>query len=374
MKIVADTNIPFLKGIAEAYGEVVYLKGTDFTKEAIRDADALIVRTVTHFGKEMLEGSRVKLICTATIGYDHIDTAYCDTHGISWTNAPGCNSGSVEQYIASVLIVMAQRKGFCLKEKTIGIVGVGNVGKKVARVCRALGMRVLLNDPPREQAEGEDEFVSLDTIQKESDVITFHTPLAREGKYATYHLADKEFFDHLGKQPIVINAARGGIIDTAAIKNALRHKLVSGAVIDCWENEPNIDLDYMNLADIATPHIAGYSADGKANATRMSLEAIARFWSLSQDPIAGITIPQVENPIIDWVTLGGNKLEQAILKTYNPMTDHDALMTDPSLFSSLRGNYPLRREYLSYTLKNIDNAADRAALIQLGFICEEGVK
>ncbi len=368
MKIIADKNIPFLKGIAESYAEVVYLAGADFTKEAIKDADALIVRTVTHFGRDLLDDSKVKLICTATIGYDHIDTAYCDVHGIKWTNAPGCNSGSVEQYIASVLITMAQRKGFFLKDKTIGIVGVGNVGKKVALVCKALGMRVLKNDPPREEAEGSGEFVSLDTIKKEADIITFHTPLNKEGKYATYHLADASFFGSLGKTPILINAARGSIIDTQSIKEALVKKRISGAVIDCWEKEPTIDLEYMQLADIATPHIAGYSADGKANATRMSLEAIAEFWDLTKDPIKNITIPQVQNSIIDWSTLEGNKLEKAILMTYNPIEDHNRLIGSPADFSSLRGNYPLRREYLSYTIKNVDNDEDKLVLQKLGFV------
>lgn len=371
MKIVADKNIPFLKGVAEAYGEVVYLAGADFSKEAIKDADALIVRTVTHFDKELLENSNVKLICTATIGYDHIDTEYCDSHGIKWTNAPGCNSGSVEQYIASVLIVMAQRKGFFLKDKTIGIVGVGNVGKKVALVCEALGMRVLKNDPPRESIEGRGEFVSLDVIKNEADIITFHTPLIREGNNATYHLANDLFFDSLGKTPLIINAARGGIIDTGAIKEALTNGLISGAIIDCWEKEPAIDLDYMNMADIATPHIAGYSADGKGNATRMSLESIADFWSLSKEPINEIVIPQVENPVIDWSILEGNKLEKAILMTYNPIEDHNRLINQPSDFSSLRGNYPLRREYLSYTVKNVDNYQDKAKLKKLGFTVDE---
>ncbi|PXV62854.1 erythronate-4-phosphate dehydrogenase [Dysgonomonas alginatilytica] len=368
MKIVADKNIPFLRGVAEAYGEVTYLAGADFSKEAIKDADALIVRTVTHFGKELLEGSTVKLICTATIGYDHIDTDYCDAHGIKWTNAPGCNSGSVEQYIASALVVIAQQNNFLLKGKTIGIVGVGNVGKKVALVCEALGMRVLKNDPPRQEAEGSDEFVSLDTIKKEADIITFHTPLVREGKYATYHLADFAFFGSLAKNPIIINAARGGIIDTSAIKKALIEKQISGAIIDCWEKEPVIDLEYMKLVDIATPHIAGYSADGKGNATRMSLEAIADFWSLSKEPIGKVVIPQVENPVIDWSILNGDKLEQAILMTYNPTEDHKRLVSNPADFSSLRGNYPLRREYLSYTVENVDNAADKAVLQKIGFI------
>lgn len=221
MKIVADKNIPYLRGIAEHFGEVTYLDGAAFDQDAIKDADTLIIRTVTHFGEEILKDTNVKLICSATIGYDHIDTAYCDSHGIAWTNAPGCNSGSVQQYIISTLITVAQKKGFDLKDKTIGIVGVGNVGKKVAKACEILGMKVLLNDPPRQKTEGG-SFVDLQIIKEEADIITFHTPLTKEGEYKTYHLADENFFSSLEKKPLIINSARGGIIDTNAIKNALK--------------------------------------------------------------------------------------------------------------------------------------------------------
>ena len=187
-------------------------------------------------------------------------------------------------------------------------------------------------------------------------------------KHATYHLADQLFFESLGKTPIIINAARGAIIDTAAIKKALIDKQIAGAIIDCWEKEPSIDLDYMNMVDIATPHIAGYSADGKGNATRMSLASIADFWALSKEPLSKIVIPQVDNPAIDWAVLDGNKLEKAILITYDPTEDHNRLISNPYAFSTLRGNYPLRREYLSYTVKNVYKDADKALLQKLGFI------
>lgn len=369
MKIIADKNIPFLRGIAESFGDVTYLPGQDFTKENIKDADTLIVRTVTHFGQENLENSKVKLICSATIGYDHINTGYCEQHGITWHNAPGCNSGSVQQYIASALITIARKKGFSLREKTIGIIGVGNVGKKVASVAEILGMCVLKNDPPRQESEQSDEFVDIETIKREADIITFHTPLVRDGKYPTSHLADEQFFKSLGRNPIIINSARGGIIDTPAIKNAIKNNLISGAIIDCWEKEPDIDLDYMRMVDIATPHIAGYSADGKANATRMSLESLARYWRLSEEPIKGITIPQIEDSIIDYSqSKYGNMVEDIILRTYNPLEDYQRLLDNPAQFSSLRGNYPLRREYPAYTVQSIDNKKDEELLRKLGFI------
>jgi len=368
MKIIADKNIPYLKGVADSYGSVIYLDGSDFTHEAIKDAEVLIVRTVTRFDEPILKDTKVKLICSATIGYDHIDTVYCDAHGITWRNAPGSNSGSVQQYIVSSLITMAQKKGFRLNDKTIGIVGVGNVGKKVAKACEILGMKVLLNDPPRQRTEGGNRFVSLEKIKEEADIITFHTPLTKAGTDRTFHLADKDFFSALGKRPIIINSARGGIIDTDAIKRAINEGDISGAIIDCWENEPQIDLEYMNLADIATPHIAGYSADGKANATRMSLESIADFYDMDKEPVSKIRVPESANPIIDLSKYQGsaNKVFDTVLETYNPMADFVRLKTAPDTFKQLRNEYPLRREYFAYT---VINASDQEAAIlkSLGF-------
>lgn len=370
MKIVADKNIPFLKGIAEHFGTTEYLTGADFTHDAILDADTLIVRTVTHFDEAMLEGTNVKLLCTATIGFDHIDTNYCDTHGIVWKNAPGCNSSSVQQYIVSALLVMAQNKGFNLKDKTIGIVGVGNVGKKVAKACKVLGMRVLLNDPPREKEEGGESFVSLEKIKEEADIITFHTPLTKEGEYKTYHLADADFFSSLNRRAIIINSARGAIVDTSAIKKAIGNREIEGATIDCWESEPNIDMEYMNMVDIATPHIAGYSADGKANATRMSLESVANFYGMDKTILSEVQPPQPTNPIIDLNSFDANRrIESAILTTYNPTDDFDRLKNSPSTFKDQRNNYPLRREYSAYTVLNA-NREEKHILNELGFICK----
>lgn len=370
MKIIADKNIPFLKGIAEFYGETEYLSGSEFTRESIKDADALIVRTVTRFDKEILEGSKVKIICSATIGYDHIDTQYCDSHNILWKNAPGCNSASVQQYVVSALIDMANKQGFELKDKTIGIIGVGNVGSKVAKACEILGMRVLLNDPPRATKESNTiSFVSIDRIKAEADIITFHTPLTKDGMYRTYHMGDENFFDTLSQKPIIINSARGGIIDTESIKKAIKKNKISGAVIDCWENEPSIDSEYIQLVDIATPHIAGYSADGKANATRMSLESIAEFFGMDKSPLQAIKPPVALKPVMDVALLETNSVvEKAILYTYDPQEDDIQLRKDPGQFKILRNNYPLRREYSAYTIKGKLTKQDVDILAALGFI------
>lgn len=344
MKIIIDNKIPYInEAISQIADEVLYVPGKDFTPELVRDADALIIRTRTHCNRELLEGSRVKFIATATIGFDHIDTDYCRRSGITWTNAPGCNSASVAQYIESALSLLKLAKGKKLDEMCIGIVGVGNVGSKIIKVAESQGMRVLLNDLPREEKEGNAAFCSLERIAQECDVITFHVPLYKEGKYKTLHLADDSFFRSLKRKPILINTSRGEVVDTHALLNALQTGWVSEAIIDVWENEPDIHPELLDKAFIATPHIAGYSADGKANATRMSLDAVCRFFGIK----AAYTIlpPAPENNIIQ-----ATSQEEAFLKIYNPRRDSDALKAHPEHFEQLRGNYPLRREKNAYTI------------------------
>lgn len=371
MKILADAHIPYLRGIAEQFGEIEYLPGNQFSKETISDKDALIVRTVTHFGEEILSGTNVKLICSATIGFDHIDTEYCDTYGISWRTAPGCNANSVEQYVTASLLYLADKYKFDLKEKTIGIVGVGNVGSKVEIACKKLGMHVLLNDPPLVEmmyaSSLSRQFVDLETIKRESDLITLHTPLTKTGKHKTYHLADEQFFNTLGKKPFIINSCRGSVVDNIALKNALKSEKISGVVIDCWENEPNIDTELLRLVDIATPHIAGYSADGKWMATKMSLENLNDFFELGIHPIKLIPLPSPENTVIDLKNIEPFKqLAYAVWKTYNPMEETKNLQENPDKFYWFRSNYPLRREYYAYEIKNADSEII-PVLKQLGF-------
>ena len=336
MKVIVDNKIPYIKGnIEKIADEVVYLPGHAFSKEEVKDADALIVRTRTLCNAELLEGSSVKFIATATIGFDHIDVDYCREAGIVWTNCPGCNAGSVEQYVHASLLLLKHHKGLDLKKAVLGIVGVGHVGKRVQRMAEALGMRVLLNDPPREDS-GEPGFVSLQTIAEESDVITFHTPLNREGKYKTFHLADAGFFSGLKRTPSIINSSRGEVVDASALLDALEEGKVKDAVIDTWEGEPDISLELLRKVFIGTPHIAGYSADGKANATRMSLEALCRYFGKT----AEFSIIPPALPLKTY----SDDAEKAYLEVYNPMEDSARLKENPEKFEWFRGNYPLRRE------------------------------
>lgn len=371
MKVVIDDKIPYIKGALEPFAEVVYLPGSKTTPEIVSNADAIITRTRTKCNEALLAGSSVKFIATATIGFDHIDTSYCDKTGIVWTNAPGCNSSSVEQYIASALMVLSEKKGFKLADKTIGIVGVGNVGSKVARIAEIFGMKVLLNDPPRARKEGSEAFVDLKEIFEKADIITLHVPLNPEGEDKTYHLADEDFFARLRKKPIVINSCRGEVTDTQAFKEALKSGKISGAVIDCWENEPNIDLELLNMVDLATPHIAGYSKDGKANGTSMSIQALSRFFGLGIDDwtCKNVELPETIEVVID----GTNKseeqiLREAVLATYDIREDDQRLRNSVETFEKQRGDYPVRREFPVYSItsKNIDQT-NIEKLKKLGF-------
>ncbi len=343
MRVVIDNKIPYIKGVIENLAdEVVYLEGKDFSSSAVRDADALIIRTRTRCNRSLLEGSKVKFIATATIGFDHIDTDYCREAGIEWCNAPGCNAASVAQYVTSVLLLLQRDKGLSLKDVCLGVVGVGHVGSKVVEVGLSLGMKVLQCDPPR-VANGEKGFLPLEALKESCDVLTFHTPLTRNGECPTYHLVDENFFDSLPQHPYLINTSRGEVIDNHALLKALQRGEVRDAVIDVWEGEPDINRELLKQVFIGTPHIAGYSADGKSNATRMALDAFCRFFHIKAD--YQILPPPPSQPIL-YVT---DRFEAQLL-SYNPYTDSAALKLHPEQFEYLRGHYPLRRELSAYTL------------------------
>ena len=377
MKIVVDDKIPYIRETLERLAdEVVYKKGSAIGPEDVKDADALIVRTRTRCDEQLLKGSKVQFVATATIGYDHIDTAWCEQNGIEWTNCPGCNSGSVAQYIESALLTLIENGELRIENYdnqtsavnqgvqsnhnsqfstlnsplTLGVVGCGHVGSKVCRVGERLGMRVLVNDPPLEASLNPSErrdlptdsilplplervgvrlFVPLETIAREADIITFHVPLDE----TTRHLADETFFKKLRRKPVIINSSRGGVVDEQALLKAMDEGLVSQAVIDTWEGEPNISRTLLYKTFIGTPHIAGYSADGKVNADNMVIEALCRHFSLALPP-------KIEPPKLpEGFSYTGNTLE-----LYNVMNDSRKLKTYPESFEDLRGNYPLRRE------------------------------
>ena len=332
MKIIVEANIPYIKGLLETFGEVIYLPAKSIDATAVKDADALFVRTRTRCDSTLLAGSRVKFVATATIGTDHIDLDYCRNAGIEVCNAPGCNAPAVAQYVFSV--IGHYMNGSPVKGMTLGVVGVGHVGSIIARWGERLGMKVLRCDPPRQQREGG-EFASLNDIAAKADFVTFHTPLTTGGENPTFHLADKDFFKAVRSCRLLINSARGGVVDETALKAALDEGSVMAAAIDCWEHEPAIDASLLDRLFAGTPHIAGYSKEGKMRATTMALEGFERHFGVT---VAGK--PTVEAPL-----LGAdiNSIGEA-MSSYNPLDDTARLASDLTAFESLRNNYDLRDE------------------------------
>jgi erythronate-4-phosphate dehydrogenase len=378
LRIIADEKIPFLLGILEPFADVKYLPGNKITRDSLMQADALLIRTRTKCDKSLLEGTPVKFIATATIGFDHIDTEYCESKNIRWVNAPGCNSSSVQQYITAVLLMLAHKLDFSFSEKTLGIIGVGNVGLKVNEVALLLGMKVKLNDPPRARREGSAGFVTRDEILETCDIITLHVPLAREGEDRTFHLFDSNLFGQMKEGAWLINTSRGEVVETNALKNALSSGKLNGAVLDVWENEPNIDLELLRNAYISTPHIAGYSTDGKANGTAMVVQALSRYFNL---PLLGFYPKSLPGPLSQTICIDGTGkpclqiVHDTVMHTYPIMKDHIRLQRSPESFEIQRGNYPNRREFPAFKVK-LSNGKIRAAEIleTLGFSVKNEIK
>ncbi len=372
MKIIADNKIPFLRGALEPYAEVVYLPGKETTAEVVKDADALITRTRTICNEALLAGSKVKVIATATIGFDHIDTAWCEANGIIWKNAPGCNSWSVKQYVTALLVTLARNRGLDLSKMTLGVVGVGNVGSKVAEAASILGMKVLLNDPPRERREGPSSFVSLDYLVAHSDIITLHVPLQKSGPDASWHLFDAARLAQMRPTQILINSSRGPVVDNKALKAALAERRIAGACLDVWEGEPELDPELVELLDITTPHIAGYSADGKANGTTAAVRTVASVLGFPLTDWKASGIPNPPQALEFEIDAAGKTLQEvlteAVLHTYDITADSDALRANLGAFEKLRGDYAVRREFTSFTVRlhgGTPEMADRLA--RLGF-------
>lgn len=331
MKIVIENKIPYIKGMLEPFAQVDYRPNADITPEAVRDADALLVRTRTRCDARLLNDSRVQFIGSATIGTDHIDLNYCQAHGIAVHNAPGCNAPAVAQWVMSSIAqyLMANNTGFDCHAFTLGIVGVGHVGSIVERWARRLGFNVLLCDPPRAEVEGDKDFVDIDRLARDSHFITFHTPLTTVGKHPTMHLCDAALLAKASQCRLILNAARGGVCrddDLAAWHGA--------CAIDCWENEPAPLSSLLRKALVATPHIAGYSAEGKQRGTAMVVEALNRHFGFN----AHIDMPQAPRKGADNVTW------EKIVDSYNPLLDTATLRDDPTQFEQLRNNYHLRHE------------------------------
>lgn len=371
MKIVADDKIPFLRGVCEPFADVVYRPGRSIAPDDVRDADALIVRTRTACGPSLLAGSSIRFIASATIGFDHIDTAYCAANGITWANAPGCNAASVQQYVGSALAHLRLSLGMPLAGRTLGIVGVGHVGSRIEQLARTLGMEVLRNDPPRARAEGDEGFIALDELLDRSDIVTLHVPLSRSGDDATFHLLDARRIERLRPGQVLFNTSRGEVVDTTALAARLREQPLAACVLDVWEDEPDINRALLALVTLGTPHIAGYSADGKANGTAMSVQAVSRFFGLPLTTWMPPDVPPPPTPTLhaDCSERDEEEIIASLLRsTYDIMADDRRLRASPETFEQQRSAHPLRREWPAHAVQLAGATTEVATRIRaLGF-------
>jgi erythronate-4-phosphate dehydrogenase len=379
VKIVADANIPLLADAFGPLGDVTALPADRLTPEVVRTADALLVRSVTKVNEALLAGGRVQFVATATIGVDHVDEPYLASRDIGFASAAGSNARSVAEYVLAALTVLAKRGGYRLREKTLGIVGCGNVGGRLAPLAEAVGMKVLCNDPPLARRTGDARYLPIEALAA-ADIVTFHVPLERQGPDATYHMIDARLIERLRPGVTILNASRGAVAETAALRQACDAGRLGGLVLDVWEGEPNLDLDLLRHVGLATPHIAGYSYDGKVNGTRMILDAFCRHFGLQRPWNPEPLMPPPARPRVR-LPAGASldqALRQAIASAYDIEADDGRLrqvMGQPperrgKFFNDLRKHYPVRREFASHAVELEAPGAGpdaKKVLGQLGF-------
>lgn len=360
MKIVADENIPYSAEAFSCFGSVTRLPASAIDRLALQDAEILLVRSVTRVDQELLEDSPIQFVGTATIGVDHVDRAWLQDNNIAFSSAPGCNANSVSEWFTAAVLEYAVARNIDLREKTLGIVGVGNVGNRVEAKARALGMEVLLNDPPRAEREGGEAFVDLETLLAGSDIVALHVPLERNGAHPTYRLADASFFEKLQEGALLLNSSRGDVVEEAALLQALSTGRLGDAILDVWETEPAISKETLQAAFLATPHIAGYSFDGKVAGTAMIQHACCKALGTGSPWESRPHLPPADVPEVTYAPSPGSFMEplrNLVQQVYDITADHKRLLETGELspeargtaFTRLRKTYPRRREF-PYTL------------------------
>lgn len=376
MKLIVDANIPAAERCFGEFGSITRLPGREIRAEHVKDADALIVRSITQVNEALLADSSLRFVGTCTIGTDHIDHAALAARNIEFASAPGCNAEAVVDYVLSSLLTLAERGGWPLLSKTVGVVGAGNVGSRLLARLKALGVKTLACDPPRAEQEGGQGFVTLDTLIDRCDILCLHTPLVKDGPHATYHLLNAQRINELAPGTVLLNAGRGDCIDEMALRGRLMDKGDMTAVLDVWENEPGIDAGLRDLVALATPHIAGHSLDGKLRGTWMIQQALAHhagqpvsdtFADICPPPVLASLHLQEALPVEDALRL-------CMRAVYDVRRDHDSLQRQALLqgirqgFDDCRANYPLRREFATLNVQLSGNAvALEAPLSAAGF-------
>ncbi len=382
MKIVADIAIPFLQHFFPPLGDITAIDGRDIGPAHVRDADVLLVRTVTRVNEALLTGSRVRFVGSPTSGTDHLDIAWLERAGIGWAAAPGCNARSVAEYVLSALLVLTESAGRTLDGMRAGIIGCGHVGSEVARILRGIGVECVLHDPPLQAAAGGAQYQSL-SAALDADIVTLHVPLVRSGTFATAGLVDATFLDSVNPEAILINTARGEVVDETALLGALRTRPGLRAIIDVWTNEPAVNSGLLQAVDIATPHIAGYSTDGRLRASAVIADALCRFNGAQQHEALPPALPDPGVPVVQ-IAPGMDRMtavQLAVLSSYDVRSDAIVLRRlapgDAAAlargFSEARNTYPLRREFSAHSVRLPPGTLPdtRTALDALGFQLRE---
>ena len=355
MRILADENIPFVVECFSCVGEVELVTGRELTADMVADVDVLLVRSVTPVGADLLDGSGVRFLGTATIGFEHVDIEYLSRNNIGFASAPGSNANSAAEYVVAALLEIGQKRAIDLEGKSIGIIGVGNVGSRVAGKATALGMRVYLNDPPLQRRSGDPKYVPIEELF-DCDFVTLHTPLTFDGIDKTFRLADERFFESLKAGCVFINTSRGGVVDSSALKAVIESGKLKAVALDVWEDEPNIDTELVEMVDIGTPHIAGYSLDGKVAGMIMIYKAVCQHFGLEAKWSAEDFLPK---PAISELEVDADSVDEqrvisgAVKRVYDISRDDRKLRgilevdaeRKGEFFDSLRNNYPVRREF-----------------------------
>ncbi len=370
MKTVAAETVFLGREAFETLGDVEVIADRQIRPEHLKDADALIIRSKTNVTPGLLAGSGVRFVGTATAGFEHMDVHWLDKQEVGWTAAPGCNADSVADYITAALLYSHTYAGVGIDQKTLGIIGVGQVGSRVAKRAEALGLRVLLNDPPRAAREGGNRFQWLETVLSESDLVTLHVPLTSEKPWPTRRMADCRFFEQMKRGSVFINAARGKVLDNDALLHAKKNGIISHAVLDVWDPEPQIRPDVLAAATIGTPHIAGHSLEGKLNGTVQVYREACRFFETvpAWDPAALLPAPSVPHLTID--SRGKSDLEvlaEAVAAVYDISADCMS-QQDIEQFDRLRATYGVRREFINTAVSlTEDRPGLNIRLVQAGF-------
>jgi erythronate-4-phosphate dehydrogenase len=377
-QIIADENIPGAREAFSLLGEVRLLPGRTMSREALADADLLLVRAVTKVDEKLLHGTKVRFVATATIGTDHVDTNYLAQQGIIFTSAAGSNANSVAEYVVAALLHDAVKHELSLEKLTLGIVGVGHIGSRVAKMAEGLSIKVLLNDPPLARQTRDPKFLPLDALM-EADIITLHTPLTHAGADATLHLFDKMRLNKMKRGSVLFNTCRGEVVDNVALKEVLQSGYLRSAVLDVWENEPEIDAGLLQLVEISTPHIAGYSLDGKLNGTNQIYRAACEFLGVAPQWRMEAALPAIAAPAIrldENLETNEKKLDTLIKRVYDITADDRRLRAALNMqaderarhFDELRKKYPVRREFHNYTARLSSGEKELADQIKtLGF-------